>query len=95
MYVGTDFVGRMTLPQVAVGEQFTVGFGVDPQLQIGRRLVKKADAVQGGNQVHTYEFRIVVRNFKAIPATAPGLGPAAPGRVTRRRRSTWPRPRPS
>ncbi len=67
MYVGTDFVGRMTLPQVAVGEQFTVGFGVDPQIQIGRRLAKKTDSVQGGNQVHSYEFRIVVRNFKSTP----------------------------
>ena len=69
MYVGSDFVGRMTLPQVAVGEQFTVGFGVDPQLQIGRRLVKKTETAQGGNQVHTYEFRIVVRNYKTIPAS--------------------------
>jgi uncharacterized protein (TIGR02231 family) len=68
MYVGSDFVGKMTLPQVAVGEEFTVGFGVDPQLQIGRKLVKKAETAQGGNQVHTYEFRIVVRNFKSIPA---------------------------
>ncbi len=68
MYVGSDFVGRMTLPQVAVGEPFVVGFGVDPQIQIGRRLVKKFDVAQGGNQVHTYEFRIVIRNYKATPA---------------------------
>ena len=69
MYVGRDFVGRMTLPQVAVGEPFTVGFGVDPQLQIGRRLAKKTQAVQGGNQVQTYEFRIVARNFRSTPVT--------------------------
>jgi len=69
VFVGTDFVGRMTLPQVAIGEQFTAGFGVDPQLQVGRRLVKKSRTIQGGNQVHGYEFRIVVRNFKATPAT--------------------------
>src|SRR5262249_41829238 len=36
MYQGTDFVGRMNLPLVAIGEQFTVGFGVDPQLQVQR-----------------------------------------------------------
>lgn len=69
MYVGPDFVGRMPLPQVAQGEQFTVGFGVDTQLQIGRRLVKKSRSVQGGNQVQTYEFRIVARNFGSTPAT--------------------------
>src|SRR5262249_40301536 len=28
MYIGSDFVGQMTVPQVAVGEQFTAGFGV-------------------------------------------------------------------
>jgi hypothetical protein len=67
MYVGPDFVGRMALPQVAVGEPFTVGFGVDPQLQVGRRLVAKSQAVQGGNQVQSFEFRIVVRNFKSTP----------------------------
>src|SRR5262249_33677851 len=31
MYIGTDFVGQMSLPLVAIGEQFTAGFGVDPQ----------------------------------------------------------------
>ena len=34
MYVGSDFVGRMNLPLVAIGERYTVGFGVDPQLQV-------------------------------------------------------------
>ena len=32
MYQGSDFVGRMTMPLVAIGEEFTAGFGVDPQL---------------------------------------------------------------
>src|SRR5262249_4798320 len=32
MYIGTDFVGQQNLPLVAIGEQFTAGFGVDPQL---------------------------------------------------------------
>src|SRR5262249_16897143 len=55
MYQGTDFVGRMTMPLVAVGEQFTAGFGVDPQLQIQRMMVSKDRATQGGNQVLKYE----------------------------------------
>ncbi len=67
MYAGTDFVGRMSLPLVADGEPFTVGFGVDPQVQVHRRLMQKTRAQQGGNQVHTYEFRISVRNFRAQP----------------------------
>jgi hypothetical protein len=51
----------MKLPLVAAGEPFIAGFGVDPQLQVSRRLVHKARSVQGGNQVTiyvNYEFRL-------------------------------------
>jgi Domain of unknown function (DUF4139)/N-terminal domain of unknown function (DUF4140) len=65
MYVGTNFVGRMNLPLVAIGAQYTVGFGVDPQLQVSRTLVKKSRTVQGGNQVHNYEYRISVGSYKS------------------------------
>ena len=67
MYQGSDFVGRMPLPLVAVGEEFTAGFGVDPQLQIQRQLVDKAKTTQGGNQVLKYEYRILVSSFKSEP----------------------------
>lgn len=67
VYVGSDFVGRMKLPLVAAGEPFLAGFGVDPQLQVGRRLVRKSRAVQGGNQVFSYEFRISLRNYRPGP----------------------------
>jgi len=65
MYVGSDFVGRMNLPLVAIGEKYTVGFGVDPQLQVSRLLVKKSRSVQGGNQVHSYEYRITIGSYKS------------------------------
>jgi uncharacterized protein (TIGR02231 family) len=64
MYVGPDFVGRMNLPLVAIGEQYTVGFGVDPQLQVSRVLLKKPRTMQEGNQVHNYEYRIIVGSHK-------------------------------
>jgi hypothetical protein len=64
MYVGTDFVGRMNLPLVAIGEQFTAGFGVDPQIQVTRELLNRARSVQGGNQVQTYDYRIRLQSFK-------------------------------
>ncbi|MFO0952999.1 MAG: DUF4139 domain-containing protein [Isosphaeraceae bacterium] len=67
VYVGSDFVGRMRLPLVAAGEPFIAGFGVDPQVQVSRRLVKKARSIQGGNQVFTYEFRIGLRNYRPNP----------------------------
>jgi hypothetical protein len=67
VYVGGDFVGRMRLPLVAAGEPFVAGFGVDPQLQVSRRLVRKSRSVQGGNQIFIYEFRIGLRNYRPGP----------------------------
>ena len=67
VYVGGDFVGRMRLPLVAAGEPFIAGFGVDPQLQVSRRLVRKSRSVQGGNQIFDYEFRIGLRNYRPSP----------------------------
>ncbi|NBR06921.1 MAG: mucoidy inhibitor MuiA family protein [Planctomycetes bacterium] len=64
MYSDTDFVGRMQLPLVAIGESFIVGFGTDPQLQVQRQLVEKSRSMQGGNQVLKYEYRILLSSFK-------------------------------
>jgi uncharacterized protein (TIGR02231 family) len=64
MYQGTDFVGRMRMPLVATGEEFTAGFGVDPQLQIQRQMLDKVRTTQGGNQVLKYEYRILVSSYK-------------------------------
>ncbi len=64
MYIGTDFVGQMSLPLVAIGEQFTVGFGVDPHVQVQRQMTDKARTTQGANQLLRYDYRIRVSNFK-------------------------------
>jgi hypothetical protein len=67
MYLGSDFVGRMGMPLVATDEQFTAGFGVDPQLRVQRQMLDKARTTQGGNQVLKYEYRILVSSYKAEP----------------------------
>jgi hypothetical protein len=64
MYNGSDFVGRMNLPLVAIGETFTAGFGAEPQLQVHRQMTDKARTMQGGNQVLKYEYRILVSSYK-------------------------------
>jgi hypothetical protein len=64
MYNGADFVGRMNLPLVAIGEQFTVGFGTEPQLQVNRQLVEKTRSMQGGNQIIKFEYRILLSSYK-------------------------------
>jgi Domain of unknown function (DUF4139)/N-terminal domain of unknown function (DUF4140) len=65
MYHDKDFVGRMNLPLVAIGEQFIVGFGADPQLQVQRHLLEKNRSMSGGNQVLKYDYRILVSSYKA------------------------------
>jgi uncharacterized protein (TIGR02231 family) len=67
VYVSGNFVGRMRLPLVAAGEPFVAGFGVDSQLQVSRRLLRKSRSVQGGNQIFDYEFRIGLRNYRPDP----------------------------
>jgi hypothetical protein len=64
MYQDNDFVGRMSMPIVAIGEEFTAGFGVDPQLQIQREMMDKTREMQGGNQILTFKYRILVSSFK-------------------------------
>jgi uncharacterized protein (TIGR02231 family) len=64
MYIGSDFVGQMSLPLVVIGEQFTAGFGVDPQLQVQRQMVDKARTTQGGNQSLRYDYRITISSYK-------------------------------
>lgn len=67
MYLGTDFVGQARLPLVAAGKPFTVGFGVDPQLQATRKLVDRTRTTQGGNQVVTFKYRVLVNSYKTAP----------------------------
>lgn len=67
MYQGADFVGRSKLPLIAIGKPFTIGFGVDPQLQATRQLVDKSRATQGGNQQLKFNYRLMVSSYKSTP----------------------------
>jgi len=67
MYMDSDFVGQTKMPLVAIGKPFTVGFGVDPQLQVQRKLLDKTRVTQGGNQVITFKYRILLSSYKTIP----------------------------
>jgi hypothetical protein len=64
MYHETDFVGRMRVPLVAIGEQFTVGFGAEPQLQVQRVMMEKSRTMKGGNQILQYEYRILLSSYR-------------------------------
>jgi hypothetical protein len=67
-YFNDEYVGVGTLPTVAVGEKFTVGFGIDSSLRATRELVDKTESVQGGNRVLNFSYRLSVENFGSAPA---------------------------
>ncbi|MGD9644194.1 MAG: mucoidy inhibitor MuiA family protein [Pirellulales bacterium] len=64
-YLADQFVGQGQLPTVAVGETFTLGFGIDSSLRATRELVKKDEAIQGGNRVVDFTYRVSIDNFGA------------------------------
>ncbi len=64
VYLDSKFVGRGEIQSVARGQKFVVGFGADPQLRTRREMVDRADDINGGNRELTFEYRLVVENFK-------------------------------
>lgn len=62
-YVGGEFVGSGAIETVAVGQPFTVGFGIDSSLRAGRERIDRAEQTQGGNRVVSYTYRLTVENF--------------------------------
>ncbi|MCL2647901.1 MAG: mucoidy inhibitor MuiA family protein [Phycisphaerales bacterium] len=67
-YVGGQFVGSGDTPTVAVGQPFTVGFGIDSSLRAYRERTDKTEITQGGNKIVSYTFRIAIDNFGTTPA---------------------------
>ncbi len=63
-YLDGRFVGRGEIPMVARGQAFVVGFGADGQLRARRELVEKTDTVQGGNREVSFDYRLVIENYK-------------------------------
>lgn len=62
-YIAKQFVGRGEVPTVAIGESFTVGFGIDASLRAERELLEKTDTIQGGNRILGFTYRLQIENF--------------------------------
>jgi hypothetical protein len=67
-YQNEQFVGIGQIPTVSMGESFTLGFGIDSSLRASRELVEKTDAVQAGNRVLTFNYKLSIENFGSDPA---------------------------
>ncbi|MDH3585316.1 MAG: DUF4139 domain-containing protein, partial [Phycisphaerae bacterium] len=64
VYLDDRFVGRTEITTVARGQTFVVGFGADPQLRTTRELLDRELTKQGGNQVVSFRYRLVLENYK-------------------------------
>jgi len=67
VYLNGDFVGKGTIPMVASGQRFRVGFGIDPQLRARREFISRKERTQGGNREVTFQYRLVLDNYKDTP----------------------------
>lgn len=68
-FVDGKFVGQGSVPTVAVGERFAVGFGIDLSLKCRREVIEESEKSQGGNRVLDLSYRLVVENFGPEAAT--------------------------
>ena len=82
-FLNGEFVGRGKLKLLAAGEEFTSGFGVDPQLQVRRELVAKNERIEGGNLVSELEYRLTISSYRdrAIPLVLEDRIPYSPDGV--------------
>ena len=64
MYRDGEFVGKGAIELVTIGEKFTVGFGVDSQIQITREFKDKKVDTLWGKRVERYDYRLAVNNYK-------------------------------
>jgi hypothetical protein len=62
-YLNDAFAGRGTLPLVARGQSFTVGFGTETQLRANREMLDKNTETHGGNARVKYSYRIRIQNL--------------------------------
>ena len=67
VYLDGGFVGRTEVPMVAVGQRFTVGFGMDSQLRARREMADRAEQTLGANKQITFDYRLLLENYKDTP----------------------------
>ncbi len=63
VYLDEKFVGKGEVSNVAVGQIFTMGFGIDSQLRAKRELLDKKEKILGGNKEINFQVRISLDNY--------------------------------
>lgn len=63
VYRNGGFVGKSSVPMVAQGQKFVMGFGSEPQLRTSRERIARKEAEMGANRVVDIKYRLLVENF--------------------------------
>lgn len=67
VYLDGGFVGKSTVPMVAKGQEFNMGFGLDPALRASRELLERTEQTMGANREITFTYRLRLENFRQKP----------------------------
>ena len=62
-YLDEKFVGKAEISNVASGQSFIMGFGIDSQIRAKRELVDKKEKILGGNKELNFNIRISLDNY--------------------------------
>ncbi|MBT3278649.1 MAG: mucoidy inhibitor MuiA family protein [Phycisphaerales bacterium] len=68
-FLDGQYVGAGSVPVTATGQSLVLGFGVDPQLRCRRQLADKTGDKSWGSRIETYQYRLVLDNFKSRPVS--------------------------
>ena len=63
VYLDERYVGKAEISNIAKGQNFIMGFGIDSQIKAKRELVEKKEKILGGNKEITFKVRIILENF--------------------------------
>ena len=63
VYLDEKFVGHGEISNVAKGQSFVMGFGVDTQIRARRELYEKKEKILGGNKELNFKVRVILENF--------------------------------
>ncbi|HMW07466.1 MAG TPA: mucoidy inhibitor MuiA family protein [Leptospiraceae bacterium] len=67
VYLDEKFVGHGEISNVAKGQSFVMGFGIDTQIRARRELVEKKEKILGGNKELNFKIRMILENFSKKP----------------------------
>lgn len=63
VYLDEKFVGHGEISNVAKGQSFVMGFGIDTQIRARRELYDKKEKMLGGNKELSFKVRLILENF--------------------------------